>query len=70
MDREAWWATVHGVAKSQTGLTEHAHRMTLGPFLHMSAPEYSEPYPVGLLRELKKRSPSSLMAHTWWLTLI
>ena len=51
-------------------VTEHAHRMTLGPFLHMSAPEYSEPYPVGLLRELKKRSPSSLMAHTWWLTLI
>ena len=20
MDREAWWATVHGIAKSQTGL--------------------------------------------------
>ena len=20
MDREAWWATIHGVAKSQTGL--------------------------------------------------
>ena len=22
-DREAWWATVHGVAKSQTQLTTH-----------------------------------------------
>ena len=25
MDREAWWATVHGVAKSQTGLSTHTH---------------------------------------------
>ena len=24
MDRGAWWAIVQGVAKSQTGLTEHA----------------------------------------------
>ena len=23
MDREAWWATVHGVAKSQTPLSTH-----------------------------------------------
>ena len=23
MDREAWWSTVHGVAKSQTPLSEH-----------------------------------------------
>ena len=23
MDREAWWATVHGVAKSQTQLSMH-----------------------------------------------
>ena len=22
MDREAWWATIHGVAKSQTGLSD------------------------------------------------
>ena len=22
MDREAWWATVHGVSKSQTGLSD------------------------------------------------
>ena len=26
MDREAWWATVHGVTKSQT--TEHTHTHT------------------------------------------
>ena len=25
MDKRAWWATVHGVAKSQTGLKRLAH---------------------------------------------
>ena len=25
MDRGAWWATVHGVTKSQTGLSHQAH---------------------------------------------
>ena len=25
MDRGAWWATVHGVAKDQTRLSKHAH---------------------------------------------
>ena len=25
MDRGAWWATVHGVAKSQTRLSKHTH---------------------------------------------
>ena len=25
MDRGAWWSTVHGVSKSQTGLSMHAH---------------------------------------------
>ena len=25
MDREAWWATVHGVARSQTRLSDYAH---------------------------------------------
>ena len=25
MDRGAWWATVHGVAKSQTQLSMHTH---------------------------------------------
>ena len=24
LDRGAWWATLHGVAKSQTGLSTHA----------------------------------------------
>ena len=29
MDREAWWATVHGVAKSQTQMNEfHFHFFT------------------------------------------
>ena len=25
MDREAWWATVHGAPKSQTKLSTHTH---------------------------------------------
>ena len=25
MDKRAWWATVHGVTKSQAGLSVHAH---------------------------------------------
>ena len=29
MDRGAWWATVHGVAKSQTWLTKHTNIHTL-----------------------------------------
>ena len=30
MDRGAWWATVHGIAKSQTRLRVHACNATLG----------------------------------------
>ena len=29
MDRRAWWATVHGVAKSQTGLSDFAFTFML-----------------------------------------
>ena len=34
MDRETWWATVHGVAKSQTQLIAHTytHTHTNWPF--------------------------------------
>ena len=43
MDKEAWWATVHGAAKSQTQLSTHSHTHTHTghgdsngpPFLHM-----------------------------------
>ena len=28
-DREAWWATVHGVAKSQTRLSDFIHSLNL-----------------------------------------
>ena len=28
MDRGAWWATVHGVTKSQTQLSAHTHPVT------------------------------------------
>ena len=35
MGRGAWWATVHRVAKSQTGLSTHTHTHThtRGPFV-------------------------------------
>ena len=32
MDRGAWWATIHGVAKSYT--TEHTHTRTFVPYCH------------------------------------
>ena len=37
MDRGAWWATVHGVAKGQTQLSVHTHTHT-HPF---NAPDLS-----------------------------
>ena len=53
MDREAWWATVHGVAKSQTGLSDftftfHFHAMEKEMATHSSVlawriPEMGEP---------------------------
>ena len=34
MDRGAWWATVHGVAKSWTQLSSHARTGSLNPRLY------------------------------------
>ena len=31
-DRGAWWATVHGLAKSQTRLKQHAMRGNMGDY--------------------------------------
>ena len=31
MDREAWWATVHRVAKSRTGLSDYTFFLSFGP---------------------------------------
>ena len=32
MDREAWWAVVHRVAKSQLQLSTHSHTLITVPF--------------------------------------
>ena len=37
MDRGALWATVHGVAKSQTGLSEQHHHCLLLSFIYQYA---------------------------------
>ena len=43
MDREAWWATVHGAAKSQTRLSTHVHtRDKRGGLFHFSLPSIGE----------------------------
>ena len=34
MDRGAWWATVHGVAKSQTRLSDFTHSLTWEKDVH------------------------------------
>ena len=48
MDREAWWAAVHGVAKSQTGLNDWttttttaaaANLQTLAKIKYMNSPD-------------------------------
>ena len=36
MDREAWWATVHGVAKSRTRLSMHAYRIYIFVYIGSS----------------------------------
>ena len=36
MDREAWWATVHGVEKSQTRLSDYAQE-ACGGFLNIDS---------------------------------
>ena len=50
MDRGAWWATVHGIAKSQTQLsTRHTH---------MSRRQHPEPCPVSSLMETETSPPA------------
>ena len=41
MDREAWCAAVHGVAKSQAQLSEWTDRLTSGVILHWSQIHFS-----------------------------
>ena len=41
MDRGAWWATVHGVTKSQTQLSDQAQHSTHGWFILYSRNQYN-----------------------------
>ena len=41
-DRGAWWATVHGVAESQTGLSTHTHTQEI-PQSWSFSPPFSPP---------------------------
>ena len=54
MDRGAWWATVHGVAKSQTGrhdgATEHVHIHTHSCYRKL----------LGHLPEMQKKQTEAL----------
>ena len=51
MDRGAWWATVHGVTKSQTWLNVHAHMHALG-ISHWSIMEWKKKDAIPSLIEL------------------
>ena len=47
MDRRAWWATIQGVAKSHTWLSEHTHRSQR--WMYQSEGKYN--------RKIKKKKP-------------
>ena len=51
MDRGAWWATVHGVIKSQTLLTMHTHTPTYSLMLLSIDPYNESIVSVGNLRD-------------------
>ena len=47
MDRGAWWATVHGVAKSQTQLSDYHFHNDTRPFHWVTETPRREPYVYG-----------------------
>ena len=68
MDRGAWWATVHGVAKSQTRLSDWALRMmTRLTFLPYTAIKHrkTEHDITPNTREIKQVSPTSAWLSSW-----
>ena len=40
MDRRVWWATVHGVAKSRTPLSDYTFTSSLSSTLGKNIPKY------------------------------
>ena len=55
MDRGAWWATVHGVTKSQTRLSNKKDRLTKGVYL-IRPPGVLEVYLEEMILELGLKS--------------
>ena len=43
MDGEAWWATVHGVTKSQTQLRDFTFKMQLKYFIYIYKKDHRDP---------------------------
>ena len=60
-DRGAWWATVHGVTKSQTWLRPHTHQITFSA----SQTILFVPPPFWLLIPFSFRVPSALLICPW-----
>ena len=64
MDRGAWWAAVHGVAKSQTGLSDQYFHNTFMPEVGMK--------PVSALESDWNLAPGTLLTRssTWDLSVL
>ena len=64
MEREAWWATVHGVTKSQTLLSMHAHTHTHTRYLQQSFPILQVRIPWGsyLKKKEEEEEEETLMS--------
>ena len=50
MDRRAWWATVHGVAKSRTQLSEHKGALHIEHFAKRHKDERSTACPITVVQ--------------------
>ena len=73
MDREAWWAIVHRVAKSQTWLSAHTHTHTHthhtsrvpGTVLNILQILANAVLPAAPILEMRKQKPTKLKPCGW-----